>query len=157
MSIRREVYFPEGTDLQIQIIRPSMLAEKESWTGWQPMPVDAQLQDLVVKAPLRTSTPKNVPSDMTNLMFIGTQEQLEMAFGEAGLVRSRQQAGHVGAEGRAGDDPANRLPSGPVSTLWLEGRQPDLVFQKSLDTFAKRHHIRIWKLPMRSTTGSRSG
>jgi hypothetical protein len=23
---------------------------------------------------------------------------------------------------------------------------PDLVFQKSLDTFAKRHHLRIWKL-----------
>ena len=28
----------------------------------------------------------------------------------------------------------------------IDGRHPDLVFQKSLDTFAKRHHIRIWKL-----------
>jgi hypothetical protein len=28
----------------------------------------------------------------------------------------------------------------------IDGRQPDLVFQKSLDTFAKRHHVRIWKL-----------
>jgi hypothetical protein len=34
----------------------------------------------------------------------------------------------------------------PVSTLMINGRPPDLVFQKSLDTFAKRHHIRIWKL-----------
>jgi hypothetical protein len=34
----------------------------------------------------------------------------------------------------------------PVSTLLIDGRQPDLVFQKSLDTFAKRHHVRIWKL-----------
>ena len=29
----------------------------------------------------------------------------------------------------------------------INGRLPDLVFQKSLDTFAKRHHIRVWKLP----------
>src|SRR5439155_20572538 len=36
--------------------------------------------------------------------------------------------------------------SGPVSALLLRGRLPDLVFQKSLNTFAKRHHIRIWKL-----------
>jgi len=30
LSIRREVQFPAGTDLQIQIVRPSMLKEKES-------------------------------------------------------------------------------------------------------------------------------
>ena len=34
----------------------------------------------------------------------------------------------------------------PVSALLLQDRLPDLVFQKSLDTFAKRHHLRIWKL-----------
>ncbi len=32
----------------------------------------------------------------------------------------------------------------PVSTLLISGREPDLVFQKQLNTFAKRHHIRIW-------------
>jgi len=34
----------------------------------------------------------------------------------------------------------------PVSTLLLDGRPPDLVLQKSLNTFAKRHHLRVWKL-----------
>jgi hypothetical protein len=37
--------------------------------------------------------------------------------------------------------------SAPVSLLMIDGKPPDLIFQKSLDTFAKRHHIRIWKLP----------
>ena len=146
LSIRREVYFPEGTDLQIQIIRPSMLAEKEAWTGWQPMPVDAQLQELVVKAPLRTTTPKNVPSDMTNLMFIGTQEQLEMAFGEAGWYEADNKQVMSALKAAQATIRQTGYQSGPVSTLWLEGRPPDLVFQKSLDTFAKRHHIRVWKL-----------
>ena len=34
----------------------------------------------------------------------------------------------------------------PVSTLHLQGKAPDIVFQKSLNTFAKRHHLRIWQL-----------
>jgi hypothetical protein len=37
--------------------------------------------------------------------------------------------------------------SAPMSTLTIGGQPPDLMFQKSLDTFAKRHHVRIWKLP----------
>jgi len=32
-----------------------------------------------------------------------------------------------------------------VSQLVLDGRPPDLVFQKLTDTFAKRHHVRIWR------------
>jgi LssY C-terminus len=34
-----------------------------------------------------------------------------------------------------------------VSTLLLEERPPDAVFHKSLNTFAKRHHLRVWKVP----------
>jgi len=148
LSIRREVYFPDGTDLQIQIIRPSMLAEKESWAGWPQMPVDAQLQDLVVKAPLRTTTPKNVPSDMTNLMFIGSEQDLQSAFGEAGWYEADNAQVMSALKAAQATIRQTGYASGPVSTLLLEGRQPDLVFQKSLDTFAKRHHIRVWKLPV---------
>jgi hypothetical protein len=36
---------------------------------------------------------------------------------------------------------------GPVSVLLLEGLPPDLVFQKTNDTFAARHHVRIWRRP----------
>jgi hypothetical protein len=43
--------------------------------------------------------------------------------------------------------------SAHVSSLLLDGKPPDLVFQKSLDTFAKRHHVRIWK--MTKTYGGR--
>jgi hypothetical protein len=36
-------------------------------------------------------------------------------------------------------------PTAPVSTLLFQGNQPDFVFQKSLNTISKRHHIRIWR------------
>jgi hypothetical protein len=35
----------------------------------------------------------------------------------------------------------------PVSLLLLDGRPPDLVFEKINDTFAARHHLRIWQRP----------
>src|SRR5207253_5703095 len=35
----------------------------------------------------------------------------------------------------------------PVSILLLDGRPPDLVFQKQHNTFAARHHLRIWRRP----------
>jgi hypothetical protein len=35
----------------------------------------------------------------------------------------------------------------PVSVLLLDGRAPDLVFEKTNDTFAARHHMRIWQRP----------
>ena len=35
----------------------------------------------------------------------------------------------------------------PVSVLLLERKPPELVFQKMNNTFAQRHHLRVWKRP----------
>ena len=146
LSIRREILFPAGTDLQVQVVRASMLREKEPWGGWPRMEPSTELQHLVTTAPMRTSTAKNVPSDLTNLMFLGSQTQIISAFGESGWL----EADNLGLKSAAKVAQATIRQTGykdaPVSSLLLMGRQPDLVFQKSLDTFAKRHHIRIWKL-----------
>lgn len=146
LSIRREIQFPPGTDVQIQIVRPSMLKEKQTWEGWKELPVDAPLEKLVREAPVQTQTPKHVPSDLTNLMFLGTRQQLLAAFGEAGWY----DADDVNVKSALKAAQATVRQSGytnaPMSTLLLEGRAPDVVLQKSLNTFAKRHHMRVWKL-----------
>jgi len=100
----------------------------------------------VAKAPLRTTSTKGVPSDMTNLMFIGSEQDLQSAFGEAGWYEADNKQVMSALKAAQATIRQTGYKSGPVSTLWLEGRPPDLVFQKSLDTFAKRHHIRIWKM-----------
>jgi hypothetical protein len=146
LSIRREILFPAGTDLQVQVVRASMLREKEPWDGWPRIAPSAELQHLVTTAPMRTSTAKAVPSDLTNLMFLGSQTQIISAFGESGWI----EADNLGLKSAMKVAQATVRQTGykdaPVSSLLLMGRPPDLVFQKSLDTFAKRHHIRIWKL-----------
>ncbi|MFL6353108.1 MAG: LssY C-terminal domain-containing protein [Bryobacteraceae bacterium] len=145
LSIRREILFPDGTDLQLQIVRPSRLKHKAAWPGWPVMTVDEKLRSLVTAAPLRTQTNNGTPSDITNLMFVGSQQQLEVAFDEAGWFEAddlsiRSAAKTVGATIRQAG-----YSSAPVSTLRINGQPPDLVFQKSLNTFANRHHLRIWK------------
>jgi len=38
--------------------------------------------------------------------------------------------------------------------LLLDGQKPDLVFQKQHNTFAMRHHLRIWRRPDEFAGGS---
>jgi hypothetical protein len=110
------------------------------------MPEDPELQKLVHAAPMRTMSKDKKPSDLTNLMFIGTQQQIISAFDEAGWI----EADNLGLGSALKVAQATVRQTGysnaPVSLLRLNDKPPDLVFQKSLDTFAKRHHIRIWKM-----------
>ena len=146
LSIRREIYFPEGTDMMVQVVRPSNLKEKSTWTGWPKMPVTPELEKVVHKAPLRTMTGNQTPSDLTNLIFIGSEKQLLTAFDEAGWYQADSMGAGSGLKAAQATIRRTGYNNGPVSLLTLNGQPPDHVFQKGLDTFAKRHHIRVWKM-----------
>ncbi|HYE26302.1 MAG TPA: LssY C-terminal domain-containing protein, partial [Clostridia bacterium] len=145
LSTRREILFPAGTDLQIQVVRPSMLKQKEAWAGWPELTPDATLQQLVAAMPLRTATPNKTPSDLTNLIFLGTEQQLITAFGEAGWIEADNLNVKTALKAAQATMRHTGYSDAPVSLLLLDGRPPDIVLQKSLNTFAKRHHIRIWR------------
>lgn len=147
LSLRREILFPAGTDLQVQIVRPSMLKIHDQWSGWPVLLVDEKLQAIVAAAPIRVYTKDNKPSDVTNLMFIGSQQQLEAAFQEAGWFETDSLSMGSALKTVQATIRSAGYQQAPVSLLTINGKPPDLIFQKSLDTFAKRHHIRIWKEP----------
>jgi hypothetical protein len=146
LSIRREILFPAGTDLQIQVVRPSVLKQKEAWAGWPELKADTKLQQLVAKMPLRTATAKKTPSDLTNLIFLGTEQELIAAFGGAGWIEADNLNVRTALKTAQATMRQTGYSDAPVSLLMLQGRPPDLVLQKSLNTFAMRHHIRIWKM-----------
>ena len=145
LSIRREILFPASTDLQVQVVRPSMLKQHDSWSGWPTLTVDDNLQSIVAAAPIRVYTKDQTASDLTNLMFIGSEQQLRAAFQEAGWFEADNLNMASAMKSVSATIRGTGYTEAPVSLLTLNGRPPDLVFQKSLDTFAKRHHIRIWK------------
>ncbi|HWW96835.1 MAG TPA: LssY C-terminal domain-containing protein [Edaphobacter sp.] len=147
LSLRREILFPAGTDLQVQVVRPSMLKTRDTWSGWPVLTVDDKLEAIVKAAPIRVYTKDNKPSDLTNLMFLGSKQQLEAAFQEAGWFETDSLSMGSALKTVGATIRSSGYSQAPVSLLTVNGRPPDLVFQKALDTFAKRHHIRIWKEP----------
>jgi hypothetical protein len=136
LSIRREILFPAG-----------MLKTRDVWTGWPLIPVDDKLKAVVAAAPLRTHSKDNTLSDITNLMFLGSRQQIAAAFQEAGWFESDGLSAGSALKTIQATIRQTGYDQAPVSLLMIDGRPPDMVFQKSLDTFAKRHHLRIWKLP----------
>jgi hypothetical protein len=104
-----------------------------------------ELSQIVDAAPVRTTTMAGHPSDVTNLVFVGSREDLFAGFAAAGWLTARAMSPEsdllmfLAAFARAGYARA------PVSRQLLDGRRPDAVFEKQLNTFGKRHHVRIWQ------------
>jgi hypothetical protein len=88
------------------------------------------------------SPPK--PSDVTNLMFIGTAEQVQGAFQAAGWFAAAARGRSSEFETARAMIESRGYSEAPMSVLYLDGRPPDMTFEKQNNTFNKRHHIRIW-------------
>ncbi|MDP9055037.1 MAG: LssY C-terminal domain-containing protein [Acidobacteriota bacterium] len=114
----------------------------------QPVPNESALIDLVARQPFRTFTGRGErPSDVTNLMFLATPDELREAFEKAGwFAPSRLNAESKLETARALIE-ARGYKEGPMSILLLDGRPPDLSYQKGNNTFAQRHHLRIFRRP----------
>ena len=101
---------------------------------------------MVNAQPQRVDTKDGKSVDLTNLMLIGSKSEVDQAFRAAGWADAESLNVSSGLKTfsavmfRQGYDRA------PFSDLYLAGRATDLTFQKQLNTFAKRHHVRIWKV-----------
>jgi hypothetical protein len=104
-----------------------------------------QLGTLVNHLPVRTSTPHGTPSDLINLMFLGSQEAVVNAFLQAGWRTAENLDLKTETETFFAVAYHHSYREGPVSSLLIDGQKPALVFEKETNTFAKRHHIRIWR------------
>jgi hypothetical protein len=142
--------YEPGVEMTIELTKPL------NWTGSTGSfnvkaiePAD-DLSLLVNGQPFRTIAEKPPrPSDMTNLMFLGSQQDLANAFQKAGWSTAAQLNSKSKLETFRAMAEQRGYQEAPVSTLLVEGRPPDLVFQKQNNTFAARHHLRIWRRPGR--------
>lgn len=103
------------------------------------------LSKVVNAQPLRTLTKTGGPSDVTNLVFIGTREQLAAGFAAAGWSTAEALSATSGAKTFLATVAGAGYSEAPVSEQFIAGTLPDAVFQKQLNTFAERHHLRIWR------------
>jgi hypothetical protein len=140
--------YEPGVEMTIALTKPLNWTAGDSGPQITAIEPQGALANLVAREPFRTVAQKPAkPSDVINLMFIGSKQQLETAFKSAGWSRaetlddkSKLETFRAMAEDRGYSE-------APVSILYLDGAPPDMVFEKSTDTFNARHHIRIYHRP----------
>jgi hypothetical protein len=145
-----EIDFGPGVEFSLKLTKPvadpgpgSDLAEYA-----QPIRPESELILLVNRQPFQTAAEKPPkPSDLTNLMFLGSQEEIAKAFREAGWFSAAALNTKAKLETLRAIVEERGYSEAPVSVLLLDNQKPDMVFQKANNTFASRHHLRIWKRP----------
>ena len=139
--------FPAGTDLILTLDQP--LAANSIFAPTAPAQIStalaASVQNLLSGAPQRAQSKTKKPGDPLNLIVVGNSDQVLNAFKQAGWSEAKK----LGAKSAVGTVRAmasdNGYEDAPVSQLYLFGRREDLAFEKMLDTFMKRHHLRLWR------------
>jgi hypothetical protein len=147
-----EIRFQRGTEYCLELARPLRVEPHSSSTGLPTRLLTeesrTEFQALLDELPSqRANRASGEPSDLVNLILIGRRSAVANALRAAGWATSDRKAtgsvlrSYFSIVLRRGYEKA------PMATLLLDGKKPDIEFQKSLNTFAKRHHVRIWQTP----------
>jgi len=140
--------FEPGVEMTIELTKPLDWNGKANWPDVKSIEPSEELSRLVASAPFRTMAEKPAkPSDVTNLMYLGNEQQILEAFQKAGWTAAAQLDSKSKLETFRAMAEDRGYQEAPVSTLFLDGHPPDLVLEKQNDTFNARHHLRIWKRP----------
>jgi len=137
-----EIRLPAGTELVLHLkeapaapATPPVSAE-EPWANW------------LAAQPAGTHKKANAPAgDLINVALRGSRQGIEASFAAAGWLTTDPLNKRTAIRLFQAHSRKAPYPTAPVSPLYYEGRLPDAVFQKSFNTVAKRHHIRLWHLP----------
>ncbi len=143
-----EIFLPAGTELHFRLTEPlkidAQFPAPPALTG----NLDTPLGDFVKSLPFRTATQAtDAPSDLTNLVFLGSRDAVERAFDAAGWSQTdaRNARSYYGTMRAVVENQGYR--EAPMSVLLLNGAAPEFTYAKTLNTFFKRHHLRIFGQP----------
>jgi hypothetical protein len=136
-----EIELPAGTDLQVRVeVRSDLAASPE---GLVPLP--PELSEWVAAQPEDVYRPdKSLAGDIIHLVFVGSREQVEHAFLAAGWTTVQPLTRRSFAQMYSALLAMKADPTAPIAPLVYRGKTDSVSFQKTLNTVAKRHHIRIW-------------
>ncbi|MDP9115026.1 MAG: LssY C-terminal domain-containing protein [Acidobacteriota bacterium] len=144
-----ELYYPAGVEMTLALTEPVTalpsaggIAAPRRLTPEEHSTMEAVLEEL----PTRTHAAlSNRPSDLLNVMFIGTRDEVATAFEAAGWIQPKAATLRTNIHRiRAVADGRGDL-TAPMSDLLVQDAKPEMLWQKSFNDVSKRHHIRIWK------------
>jgi hypothetical protein len=142
-----EIEYRAGAALRLEAQFPAEMGAASACPREDPAPeIRAELQNLLASLPVWSYSKRQPqPMDPVNLLFVGSRAELETAFWAAGWTGSRPNSLRSGFQAIRAIAENRAYPDAPMRTLLLDGLEPDLRVQESLDTFGQRDHLRMWR------------
>ncbi len=138
-----EIHFPPGTDMELLVDQSSSGFAKQPAAPVPDAPAD--LAEWLRGEPVVVKKPSGARAeDRINVAFAGSREELMDAFTASGWYAALPTTFGSFTHVYIAFNGKSKYARAPVSKLLYEGKPPDMVFEKSLDTVSKRHHVRIW-------------
>jgi hypothetical protein len=144
-----EIYFKPGVELSLTLTEPlpaRAQREPEDTPRKLGQAERDTLDEMLANTPNRTTDPGNHrPSDLINVMVVGSKDQISAAFRAAGWSEAAPSNMHSRLSGVRAFIEERGSESFPMTRLLLDGTEADMSWQKGLNDMSKRHHIRLWK------------
>ena len=147
-----EINFPTGTEIILRLTAPLTLPPPNAGFSVPAKSFSqSDLTDLarLVKNSAQRAYIGNRPSDIVNVLLIGSPNQMERAFDASGWSLANRKSPlslfrmYYALTRRLG------YPRAPMNALTLNGVPSAFVHQKTLDTVERRHHVRLWPYPQK--------
>jgi hypothetical protein len=143
-----EIYYPAGTDMRLRtttaVSLPTAIAAARE-AAPAASSESSQIEELVADLPRRVTTKKDVGADLLNIVFLGSAEQVRAAFLEAGWHNADPASGHTYLRNLYALLNNSGYPQEPMMTFLLNGKPEDMNWQKGLNSYGRRDHLRIWQ------------
>ena len=102
---------------------------------------------LLQKTSDRTTTTFGKDADLVNILFVGSQEQIEQSFAAAGWLPADRNSPKAFFKQLKAFLTASNYPNMPITHQLLDGQPQDMTWQKSFNSYGKREHVRLWSQP----------
>jgi hypothetical protein len=145
-----EIAFAQGTEYRLELVRPLTIEDRNVSSLGRPTDLLSRELRIETRATMealpsqRVKRVSGAPADLVNLVLVGSAGGVTRAFQAAGWSTSDRKA--AGSIMRSYFSIALRqgYQNAPMATMMLDGNRSDIALEKSLDTFARRHHVRVW-------------
>ncbi|MCL5669802.1 MAG: LssY C-terminal domain-containing protein [Acidobacteria bacterium] len=149
------ITYPVGTEFFLALDKPLTVQGtfQPEFAGQLPGTLKETILQLLAHSPKRVANKKGNLGGAVNLVLIGNAQEIRTAFEKAGWTPAEEETGRPLWKTFQAVIAGKGYDAAPMSTLYVYGRPQDMAFEKMLNTFAMRHHLRLWKAPVKSPQG----
>jgi len=144
-----EIYYPAGTDIRLRTTTEISVPPATLDTARESsLPVKAdsgQYDPLVEQLPWRVTTTKHVDADVINIVFIGSETQVNSAFRHAGWLGADRPSKRAWAKSFYALLNNSGYSHQPMTTFLLNSKPEDMNWQRGLNSYDRRDHLRAWR------------